>query len=703
MGLKSGTKLGPYEIASPLGAGGMGEVHRSRDTRLDRVVAIKILPSHLSSDSEAQQRFEREARAISSLNHPNICTLYDVGRQDGTEYLVMEFLEGETPADRRHKGPLPLDQVLKHGMEICEGLWKAHCGGVVHRDLKPGNIMLTKTGAKLMDFGLAKAAPVVVPPSSSLTMTLSIPAGSHPLTEQGTVLGTFQYMSPEQVEGKEADARSDIFALGAVLYELATGRRAFEGKTTASVLAAVLERQPAPIRSTQPMTPPALDKVVKTCLAKDPDERWQAAYDVKLQLRLILESCDEGTISAAPRLGRRPALGIATAGLLVGVSIAGLVAHWTRPTPEARPGIRFTIAFPKDAPMALPHPSPGLAIAPDGSAIAYVAELRAGGQEEVSAAADEWFSTRTTEGAWSGSADATRALYVRRMDQSTPERVPGGDDAIDPFFSPDSLWLGWISHGIMKKVLLGGGAPVTICEVDANYIGGAYWAPDGFIYFAPGEVKRVSASGGTPQVVARVDTRRDVDYQSPQLLPGGKAVLLTRKPVNITKYDDAVIFAYRLDTLESVTLVDGGSAGLYLPSGHLLYARGGSFFAVPFDVVKLKVLGDPVEVLRGGMLSEAAGFAALVVSTNGVLAYAAGGPMQLDNAEIIAISRAGAVRVLSPTPRSFAEPAVAPDGQSLAVTIHAANDDIWLFNRARGVLTRFTFAAGDNPGLHLVG
>ena len=325
-----------------------------------------------------------------------------------------------------------------------------------------------------------------------------------------------------------------------------------------------------------------------------------------------------------------------------------------------------------------------------------VAALRSGSQEEASAAADEWFSTRTTEGAWSGSADAIRALYVRRMDQSTPERIPGGDDAIDPFFSPDSLWLGWFSHGIMKKMLLGGGAPVTICEVDANYIGGTYWAPDGFIYFAPGEVKRVSASGGTPQVVARVDASRDVDYQSPQVLPGGKAVLLTRKPVNITKYDDAVIFAYRLDTHESVTLVEGGSAGLYLPSGHLLYARGGSFFAVPLDAGKLKVLGAPVEVLHGGMLSEAAGFAALAVSANGILAYAAGGRMLLDNAEIIAVNRAGVVHVLSPNPRSFAEPAVAPDGQSLAITIHAANDDIWLFNRARGVLTRFTFAAGDN-------
>ena len=231
MGLTSGTRLGPYEIQSPLGAGGMGEVYRARDTRLDRTVAVKILPSHLSENAEAKQRFDREARTISSLNHPNICTLHDVGRQDGVDYLVMEYLEGETLADRLRKGPLPVAQVLKYGIEICEGLEKAHRSGVTHRDLKPGNIMLTKTGAKLMDFGLAKAFVARADATSGLTVTMTTPVGSHPLTAQGTVVGTFQYMAPEQVEGKEADARSDIFALGAVLYEMATAKRAFGGKT----------------------------------------------------------------------------------------------------------------------------------------------------------------------------------------------------------------------------------------------------------------------------------------------------------------------------------------------------------------------------------------------------------------------------------------------------------------------------------------
>ena len=297
MGLTPGTKLGPYEIQSPLGAGGMGEVYRARDTRLDRTVAVKILSSHLSESPEAKHRFDREARAISSLNHPNICTLYDVGREGGVDFLVMEFLEGETLAERLRKGPLAAEQLLKYGKEICEGLEKAHKTDVIHRDLKPGNIMLTKAGAKLMDFGLAKATPGHNLQDSSSTATWSGAAADQPLTALGTVVGTIPYMSPEQVEGKEADARSDIFALGAVLYEMATGKRAFEGKTAASVIAAVLERTPPPISTIQPASPPALDRVVKTCLAKDPDERFQSVHDVKLQLQWIAE---EGTQSGVP-------------------------------------------------------------------------------------------------------------------------------------------------------------------------------------------------------------------------------------------------------------------------------------------------------------------------------------------------------------------------------------------------------------------
>src|SRR6202790_186587 len=301
MALASGTKLGPYEIQSPLGAGGMGEVYRARDARLDRSVAIKILPTHLSSNPEAKQRFDREARAISSLNHPNICTLHDVGHQDGIDYLVMEFLEGETLADRLIKGPLPLQQVLKYGIEICEGLEKAHRSGVVHRDLKPGNIMLTKSGAKLLDFGLAK---YTTAPAQRAAMS-GLATVDSSITVKGEIVGTFQYMAPEQLEGKEADARTDIFALGEVIYEMATGEPAFAGKSRASLIAAIVSSEPQPMTALHAMTPPALERVVKQCLAKDPDERWQSASDLAAELHWISESGSQAGVATRAVAGRK--------------------------------------------------------------------------------------------------------------------------------------------------------------------------------------------------------------------------------------------------------------------------------------------------------------------------------------------------------------------------------------------------------------
>src|ERR1700726_3656004 len=287
MPILSGKRLGPYEILSGIGAGGMGEVYRAKDTRLNRIVAIKVLPSHLADSPELRERFEREARTIASLNHPHICTLYDVGHQDGTDYLVMEYLEGETLAQRLLKGPLPLDQVLQYAIEITDALDKAHRKGVTHRDLKPGNIMLTKSGTKLLDFGLAKLKQEVAPANVQLSQ---LPTANDPLTAQGTIVGTLQYMAPEQVEGGEVDARTDIFAFGAVAYEMATGKRAFEGKSQASLIAAILEREPPPMSSLQPMTPPALDRVVKKCLRKDRDDRWQSARDITDELKWIAES-----------------------------------------------------------------------------------------------------------------------------------------------------------------------------------------------------------------------------------------------------------------------------------------------------------------------------------------------------------------------------------------------------------------------------
>jgi eukaryotic-like serine/threonine-protein kinase len=293
MPLAPGTQLGPYEITAPLGAGGMGEVYRARDTRLNRAVAVKILPAQFSTDPVRKQRFEREAKTISSLNHPHICVLYDVGSQDGVDYLVMECVEGETLAKRLEKGPLPLEQVLKFGAQIADGLDKAHRSGVIHRDLKPGNIMLTPTGAKLLDFGLAKPA---TPPTSVATLTAAATQDS-PMTEQGAIVGTFQYMSPEQIEGKELDGRSDIFSLGAVLYEMLTGQRAFQGKSQLSVASAILEKEPAPISGVKPLTPRALDHAINKCLSKLSDERWQSVSDLASELKWIAESGSQVTLA----------------------------------------------------------------------------------------------------------------------------------------------------------------------------------------------------------------------------------------------------------------------------------------------------------------------------------------------------------------------------------------------------------------------
>ena len=364
MALSSGTKLGPYEIQSALGAGGMGEVYRARDTRLDRTVAVKVLHTHLASDLNLRERFDREARTISSLSHPNICHLYDVGTQDGTSYLVMEYLEGETLADRLRKGPLPLEQALRYGIEICDGLEKAHKNGVIHRDLKPGNVMLTKSGAKLMDFGLAK--PILPASSGNSGVTQAMGTSESPLTTAGMLIGTIQYMSPEQLEGGEADSRSDIFALGAVLYEMVTGKRAFEGKTPASTIAAILAADPPPIAKAQPLSPPALEATVRSCLEKDPDERLQTAHDVKLQLKWIKESPSSAQMPGGPSTANKSRERVAwlVAGLLLLLLLGGISTWWLRGR-ETAPAMYFN--------SPIPFPADYLSLSPDGRTLALVA------------------------------------------------------------------------------------------------------------------------------------------------------------------------------------------------------------------------------------------------------------------------------------------------------------------------------------------
>jgi eukaryotic-like serine/threonine-protein kinase len=493
MALTPGTKLGPYEIQSPLGAGGMGEVYRAKDTRLERTVAIKILPAHLSSDPVRKQRFEREAKTISSLNHPHICVLHDVGSQDGIDYLVMELLEGETLAKRLEKGALPLEQVLKFGMQIADALDKAHRSGVVHRDLKPGNIMLTPTGAKLLDFGLAKPT---APLSSAATLTAA--TRNSPMTEQGTIVGTFQYMSPEQIEGKELDGRSDIFSFGAVLYEMLTCQRAFQGKSHLSVASAILEKEPVPISTFKPMTPPAMDHTIWRCFNKDTEERWQTARDLALELKWIAESGSQPRIpTSTTRLKssrERLAWIVALAAALVAFVLA--FEFLNKPTPQV-PVLRSMILPPEGGSFIFVGPNGGAFLSPDGRSVAFIARVG-----------------KVTQ------------LWVRPLDSFEARALPGTEDTSFAFWSPDSRNLGFFAQGKLKRIAVAGGPPRALCDADSNR--GASWGRTDVIIFAKvrGEIQRIPASGGTPQRVTTLDFgRNEGSHRWPSFLPDGNHFL----------------------------------------------------------------------------------------------------------------------------------------------------------------------------------
>jgi serine/threonine-protein kinase len=663
MVLSSGAKLGPYEIVVALGAGGMGEVYRARDTRLDRSVAIKILPAHLSQNAEAKERFDREARAISSLSHPNICHLYDVGQQDGASYLVMEYLDGETLADRLRKGPLPLEHILKIGTDICEGLERAHCSGVVHRDLKPSNIMLTKTGAKLMDFGLAKPAVAAIGAGSS---SASLATMSQPLTAEGTIVGTFQYMSPEQVEGKEADVRSDIFSLGAVLYEMITGKRAFEGRTTASTIAAILAGEPKPISTIQPMSPLALERVVKACLEKDPDDRMQTAHDVRLQLRWIAAAGSEITLlpTAAMRSmpGRRSLI-LGLGALLLGAVIASLATWNPKPQPP-RPVTRTVITLPPGQRLA-GLDQPCVALSPDGTHLAYVAVQ--GG---------------------------TQQLYLRAMDSLEARPIPGTEGATGPFFSPDGQWLGFFAGQKLKTVSVGGGSALTLG--DALQPRGASSGGQWMIAFAPtaaSTLQQVPDAGGTPQALTRL-AKGENSHRWPEFLPGGKAVLFSAAMTSSTWVNPQVA-VHSVATGERRNLVQLGTNPRYALSGHLLYAHGGTLMAAPFDPQRLELTGAAVPVVEGVLQSAISGAAHYSLSATGSLIYVPGG-IQADQRRLLWVTRNGAEQPIAAPPRAYRIPRLSPDGRRVVVAIDDEGAQTWLYDLSRETLTRLTFGGTVN-------
>ncbi len=681
MTLTAGSKLGPYEILSRVGAGGMGEVYRARDTRLDRTVAVKVLPSHLSSDPARRQRFEREAKTISSLNHPHICTLHDVGQQDGTDYLVMEYLEGETLAQRLQKGPLPLEQVLLYATEIADALDKAHRKGVTHRDLKPGNIMLTKRGTKLLDFGLAKLKQEAGPPAPLSEQ----PTGKDTLSAQGTILGTLQYMAPEQLEGKEVDARTDIFAFGAVVYEMVTGKRAFEGKSQASVIAAILERDPPAMSTLQPMTPPALDRVVKKCLAKEPEKRWQAASDLCDELKWIAEAdvaprfigADAGLKPGAIAPLHRRALAWALAGLILGAIIAGIAVWSLKPTPP-RPVTRTVITLPSGERLA-GLDQPAVALSPDGNHLVYVAS-RGGIQQ----------------------------LYLRAMDSLEAKPIPGTEGATNPFFSPDGQWLGFFASGKLKKVSVSGGAALSLG--DATIPGGASWSSQGMIALAPSRVsvlRQVSDAGGAPQPLTRLE-KGEVGHRWPEFLPGGKAVLFAAAK-GATNWTNAKVAVQSVGTGERRDLVQGGTQPRYAPSGptsrigrdfgrqagHLVYAQAGNLMAVPFDHQRLEVTGTALPVVEGVLQSTSTGAAQYSVSATGSLVYVSGG-VQAAQRRLVWVNRKGAEQPLPAPVHAYRQPRLSPDSQRVAVTIEEPDTQVWLYDLSRETLTRWTFEGNVN-------
>ena len=656
MPLTPGSRLGPYEILSPLGAGGMGEVYRARDTRLDRVVAIKVLPSHLSSSPEVRQRFEREARAISSLSHPNICTLHDIGCQDGVDYLVMEHLEGEPLSERLQRGPLPTADLLRCAIEVADALDRAHRQGVVHRDLKPANIMMTKTGAKLLDFGLARTAAATTAMPSTMTLA---PTMTTPLTAQGMIVGTFQYMAPEQLEGREADARSDLFAFGAVLYEMATGRRAFTGATQASLIAAILKEEPAPVAELSPAAPPALQRIVTGCLAKDPDERWQNAGDLKRELSWIAA----GGASGVERLGvqarpkRRVPLWLLAPACLVLAAALVLTGYAMRPVESPR---LLRTGVPLLAGSGLDVENYALALSPDGRMLAFVASAP----------------------------ESRMRIWVRPMDGAQAQPLAGTEGASYPFWSPDNRSIGFFSDGKLRKIPAAGGTVQTIC--DAPDARGGSWSSKGVIVFAPapfGGLFQVASSGGIPTLLTTPEAE-GMTHRLPWFLPdGGRLLFLAANgPPDTTR-----VLAIDLQTKTIRTVAKENSGAQFVPPSYLAFMRDGNLMVQSFDTAALETTGEAVPIAENVTFNPNRWAGQFSFSATGLLVFQAGESRQLGRLTWLDLE--GKVLGAIGEPALINALSISPDGKRAAAQVlSGSGSDIWIYDLARGLPTRFTFA-----------
>ena len=652
MSVSAGHRFGPYEIVSRIGEGGMGEVWRARDTRLDRSVAIKVLSSEFAGDAHLRLRFEREARAISQLNHPNICTIHDVGEEAGVAYIVMELLDGESLADRLCRGPLPIADVLTYGMQIADALQRAHKAGIVHRDLKPGNVMVNRNGAKLLDFGLAKTF------SSPAAESTSLATEHKPLTREGTIVGTFQYMAPEQFEGEEADERTDIFALGALLYEMATGTRAFSGKTRTSLIAAIVQSEPRPIAEIRPLTPPAFEHVVQKCLAKDRDDRWQSAHDIAQELEWIRDGGARAGV-AVPRTTKLRERAIWAAVLILTMA-AGTFVAIRRQTRE--PLIFSSITLPLRSTYSRFGQA---AFSPDGNEIVFVANI----------------------GSPTFDLGVPATLWVRALDQLNPRLLPGTEGALEPFWSPDGKSIGFFANGKLKRVSVDGGPPQTIC--DSAQAWGGSWNKSGTIIFGRGDsgIYQVDAKGGTARALTRLSPREEA-HRWPAFLPDGDHFLFLG---DASLTSDHHIKIGSLHDGSSHELLQAVSNAIYAEPGDILFVRNGSLIAQKLDLKRLALEGEPRLVAELVTQNDEDHHFEFTMAPNGRLLYRAA---RMD-AQLTWVDRTGRTlgKLGGPARLGFIL-RLSPDQQRV-VTEHmdadGRADDLWLVDGAHGNSTRLTF------------
>jgi serine/threonine protein kinase/Tol biopolymer transport system component len=667
MPLAAGTKLGTYEVRSAIGAGGMGEVYQAHDTKLGRDVAIKVLPEAFAHDADRLSRFQREAKTLAALNHPNIATIYGLEQSGGTSYLVMELVSGETLAERvKRDGAVSVEETLAIAKQIAEALEAAHEKSIIHRDLKPANVKLTPEGkVKVLDFGLAKAfAGDGANDDPSNSPTLSAAA-----TMQGTILGTAAYMSPEQARAKAVDKRTDIWAFGCVLYELLAGRQAFHGETTTEILAAVLRGEPD-WQALPASTPGKIRDLLRRCLQKEMNKRARDAGDARIEIEEALAAPVTAELTtAAPTkgfhaLGRR-ALILSLGTLLLGAVIASLATWNLKPSPP-QPVTRTVINLPSGQQLTGLDSGVAVALSPDGTHLAYVA--RQGG---------------------------TQQIYLRAMDSLEARPVPGTEGAVSPFFSPDGQWLGFFAGGKLKKVSVSEGAAVNVG--DTAVPGGGSWGSKGMIAFAPtlvGALQQVSDSGGAPQKLTRLE-KGEVSQRWPEFLPGGKAVLFAASPTS-GNWTAAHIAVQSFETGERRNLVQGGGTlPRYAPSGHLVYAQGGNLIAVPFDPQRLSSTGAAVPVVEGALQSPSSGATQYSFSATGTLVYVPGG-VQGAQRRLVWVTRNGAEQPLAAPAHAYLAPRLSPDGRRVAVTITEQESQTWLYDLSRETLTRLTFEGNSN-------